>query len=256
MQIEDMKTILIIAPGSGIGSEITKNLLKDGYRILGIGGEMSRRYSESLKEQKYKIEFIPCDYNSESSIISAFEKAKIIVKKIAGMINFVGGSLMSKAIQDISLEDFRKVLSLNLDSVFVIARETYKWMRSEAGGNIVFFGSTTGFKPSDKKLPYGVAKAGVHAMTWFFAHEGSKYGIITNTISPGYVMTERHLEEIKRKAKTDNLNYDNLVQKYRKKNPLEQLLYPNEIYPLVKLLLTSKHIQGQIFKIDSGQMLG
>ncbi|MCG3226838.1 MAG: SDR family oxidoreductase [Candidatus Heimdallarchaeota archaeon] len=256
MQTKDIETILIAAPGSGIGREITKNLLEDGYRILGIGGEMSRKYSESLKEENYLIDFIKCDYNSESSIVNAFEKAKTIVKKITGMINFVGGSLMSKAIQDISLEDFRKVLNLNLDSAFVIARETYKWMKVKGGGNIVFFGSTTGFKPSNKKLPYGVAKAGVHAMTWFFAHEGSQYNVVTNTISPGYVMTERHIEEIEIKAKSEKISFDNLIQKYREKNPLKRVLYPKEIYPLVKLLLTTNHMQGQIFKIDSGQILG
>ncbi|MHA2309350.1 MAG: SDR family NAD(P)-dependent oxidoreductase, partial [Candidatus Heimdallarchaeaceae archaeon] len=244
MQTKDIETILIAAPGSGIGREITKNLLEDGYRVLGIGGEMSRHYSESLKEQNFKIDFIRCDYTSENSIVNAFQKAKTIVKRIAGMINFVGGSLISKAIQDISLEDFRKVLSLNLDSSFVIARETYKWMKAEGGGNIVFFGSTTGFKPSNNKLPYGVAKAGVHAMTWFFAQEGSQYNIVTNTISPGYVMTDRHIEEITIKAKSEKVSYENLVKKYREKNPLKRVLFPKEIYPLVKLLITTKHMQG------------
>ena len=256
MQTEEIETILIAAPGSGIGREITKNLLEDGYRILGIGGEKSKKYSDSLKEQDYQIDFIKCDYNSESSVVDAFKKAKTIVKRITGMINFVGGSLMSKTIQDISLEDFRKVLNLNLDSAFVIARETYKWMKIEGGGNMIFFGSTTGFKPSNKKLPYGVAKAGVHAMTWFFAQEGSQYNIVTNTISPGYVMTERHIEEIEKKVKSEDISFDDLVQKYTKKNPLNRVLYPKEIYPLVKLLITTNHIQGQIFKIDSGQILG
>jgi hypothetical protein len=69
-------------------------------------------------------------------------------------------------------------------------------------------------------------------------------------------MTERHIEEIEEKAKSDGQSFENVVKKYSDKNPLKQLLYPKEIYPLVKLLLTTKHIQGQIIKIDSGQILG
>ena len=250
------KVVLIAAPGSGIGKEITIKLLEDGYGVLGIGGETSRKFCKTLRNQNYKVDFIECDYNSETSIVSAFAEAKNKVSKIEGMINFVGGSLMSKTIQEISLDDFREVISLNLESAFIIAREAYKWMKTEGGGNIVFFGSTTGLKPSSKKLPYGVAKAGVHAMTWFFAQEGSQFKIITNTISPGYVMTERHIEEIESEANSINIAYEVLVKKYREKNPLGQLLYPEQIYPLIKLLLTTKHVQGQIFKIDSGQILG
>ena len=256
MQNQKTETILIAAPGSGIGQEITKKLLDDGFRILGIGGKTSEEFMKSLEEYSDRIDFYSCEYNSEESIIAAFEKAKHKTKKLTGMINFAGGSLMSKSIQDITLDDFREVLSLNLDSHFVIARETYKWMKNEGGGNIIFFGSTTGFKPSKNKLPYGVAKAGVHAMTWFFAQEGSKHNIVTNTISPGYVMTARHVDEIQSKAKVEGLFHENLVKSYSEKNPMGQLLYPQQIYPLVKLLLTTKHIQGQIIKIDSGQILG
>jgi NAD(P)-dependent dehydrogenase (short-subunit alcohol dehydrogenase family) len=256
MNNNNNKTILVIAPGSGIGSEITKKLLDDGYRIIGIGGKSSKEHYHKLIQQNYELDFVDCDYYSERSIISAVDKVKQVVNKIDGMINFVGGSIFSKSIPEITQEDFRKVISLNLESVFLITRETYKWMKEKGEGNIILFGSTTGFKPSLKKLPYGVAKAGVHAMTWFFAQEGSQYNIITNTISPGYVMTERHIEEIMKKAELSNLDFNDIANKYKNKNPLKQLLYPEDIYPLVKMLLSTNHIQGQIFRIDSGQILG
>jgi gluconate 5-dehydrogenase len=256
MEASEKKTILIAALGSGIGEEITKNLLEDNFRIIGIGGEASKKYSDDLKEQGYSIDFISCDYYSEISIINAIKEARNITKKISGIVNFVGGSLFSKSIQDISLDDFQKVITLNLNSAFVIARESYIWMMEEDGGNIVFFGSTTGFKPSNKKLPYGVAKAGVHAMTWSFALEGSKYNIITNSISPGYVMTKRHIKEIEEKAKSKNKSFEDIVEEYNSKNPLKQSLHPEQLYPTVKLLLTTKSIQGQIIRIDSGQIMG
>ncbi len=129
-------------------------------------------------------------------------------------------------------------------------------MKKTGGGNIIFFGSTTGSRPSLKKLPYGVAKAGVHAMTWFFAEEGSEYNIITNTIAPGYVLTDRHVEDIQNKADKTQQSYESILEKVNSKNPLRQSLKPEDIYQLAKILLTTKHIQGQIIRIDSGQIIG
>ncbi len=249
-------TILIAAPGSGIGQSLTSNLLHDGFNVVGIGSESSKKYFDELKSEGADVLFYECDCTNEEEVEKAFGEMRKLIPKIQGMIHLIGGSFYSKLITELRFEEYRKVLSVNLDSAFLIGRETMKWMKETGGGNILLFGSTTGFKPSNKKLPYGIAKAGVHAMTWFFAQEGSEYNIVTNTISPGYVMTERHIQDIQEKAEKTGKNPEEIVRSINKKNPLNQSLYPDDIYPLVKLLLETKHIQGQIIRIDSGQILG
>ncbi len=249
-------TILITAPGSGIGKSIVENLLLQNYKILAIGGENSKKYVKKLYPQNKNIDFLDCDYSSEESVVKTFEKLRKLTPKIDGMIHLAGGSLVSKKIEDLSFKDYRRVMSLNLDSSFLISRETFKWMKETGGGNIILFGSTTGLRPSNKKLPYGVAKAGIHAMVLSMALEGSEYKIITNGIAPGYVLTDRHVDEIKEKALKSNEKFDDILLKINEKNPLKQSLEPQEIFPLIELLLETKHIQGQIIRIDSGQILG
>lgn len=129
-------------------------------------------------------------------------------------------------------------------------------MAENDGGNILLFGSTTGLRPSMKKMPYGVAKAAVHNLTLSFAQEGAEHNIITNAIAPGYVMTDRHIDELKKKASETEVDYEDVLNKINSKNPMKQSLEPEDIYPLVKLLLTTNHIQGQVIRIDSGQVLG
>ncbi|MBY9000756.1 MAG: SDR family oxidoreductase [Candidatus Heimdallarchaeota archaeon] len=248
-------TILITAPGGGIGKEITRKLLEDDFKVIGLGGKGSQNFVNELKGKGHNIDFINCDYYTKDSMLDAISQAKKLTEKINGFIHLAGGSLISKPIDEISFDEYQSVMSLNLDSAFLLGRETYKWMKKTGGGNIVLFGSTTGFRPSLKKLPYGVAKAGIHAMTGFFAKEGSEYNIITNTIAPGYVLTERHVQDIEKKAEKTGQSYDSLLEKINSKNPLKQTLLPKDIYQLVKLLITTKHIQGQIIKIDSGQIL-
>ncbi len=256
MPNENSKTILLAAPGSGIGKIISKLLIQDGYSLLGIGTEHSKEYFDELKSQGFDVSFFICDCTVENEVAEAFKKMKESYAKLDGMIHLVGGSLYSKKTTELNYEEYRKVISINLDSAFLIGKETLKWMQTTGGGNIILFGSTTGFKPSNKKLPYGIAKAGIHAMTWFFAQEGSEYKIITNTISPGYVMTERHIQEIEKKSEETGKALEEIQQGILQKNPLNQTLYPEDIYPLIKLLLETKHIQGQIIRVDSGQILG
>ncbi len=256
MAQEYQKTVLIAAPGSGIGKIVTERLIKDYFRVIGIGGKNSKEFVDVLNQNGYSIDFVECDYTSESSVIEAFNEVKLLTPKIDGLLIFVGGSLFSKTIEDISYTDFRQVLAVNLDSTFLIGREGYIWMKEHNGGNIVFFGSTTGLRPSMKKMPYGVAKAAIHNLTLSFALEGAEYNIITNTIAPGYVMTDRHVDELKYKATESEDTYENIVNKIKSKNPMKQSLDPEDIYPLIKLLLTTSHIHGQVIRIDSGQILG
>ncbi|MHA1198673.1 MAG: SDR family NAD(P)-dependent oxidoreductase [Candidatus Heimdallarchaeaceae archaeon] len=256
MNSVNQKTILIAAPGSGIGKSITTQLLQDNYNVVGIGQRSSKMYFEDLISKGFQVNFFECDCTKEKEVENAFKEMRKSIPKIDGMIHLIGGSFYSKAITDLKYDEYRKVISVNLDSAFLLGRETLRWMQETEGGNIVLFGSTTGFKPSNKKLPYGVAKAGIHAMTWFFAQEGSKYGVITNTISPGYVMTERHVQDITKKAEKTNKTVKEVVQSINSKNPLKQSLQPDDIFPLVKLLLETQHIQGQIIRVDSGQILG
>lgn len=256
MNTVNQKTILIAAPGSGIGNSITSQLIKDNYKVVGIGQENSKKYFEDLISKGSQVKFFECDCTIEEEVENTFKEMKKSIPKIDGMIHLIGGSFYSKAITELKFDEYRKVISVNLDSAFLLGRETLRWMQETDGGNIVLFGSTTGFKPSNKKLPYGVAKAGIHAMTWFFAQEGSKDGVITNTISPGYVMTERHAQDITKKAEKTEKTFEEVLQGINSKNPLKQSLHPNDIYPLVKLLLETQHIQGQIIRVDSGQILG
>ena len=248
--------ILITAPGSGIGKSIVENLLLRNYKILAIGGENSKKYVEKLNQQNKDIDFLDCDYSSEESVVGAFEKLRKLTPKINGMIHLAGGSLISEKVEDLSFKDYKRVLSLNLDSSFLVSRETFKWMKETGGGNIILFGSTTGFKPSNKKMAYTIAKAGIHAMVLSLALEGSEYKIITNGIAPGYVLTDRHVDELKEKALNSNEEFEDILSKMIAKNSLKQSLEPQEIFPLIELLLETKHIQGQIIRIDSGQILG
>lgn len=250
---EEDRTIVISSPGGGIGKVLTYHLLKQGYNIIGMGSAQSGLYAEFLASQGHSVDFIEIDYGNETSITEAFEAAKSVTQKIAGFIHLTGGSIYNKTIDTLKFQEFQKVVTINLNSSFLLGQEAFKWMKETGGGNIIFFGSTTGIEPTKKKMPYAVTKAAVHTMTKAFALEGSAHGIITNAIAPGYVLTERHVDELKQKANAQNITYDEMLEAVREKNPLKGLLTTEDLLPTIDLLLQTSKIQGQIITLDLGQ---
>lgn len=251
---DDIPVVLVIAPGSGIGKVLVPYLVENGFRVVSMGSEKSSYFVEFLINQGLDLEHVEIDYFSEESIIEGFAKLRARVRKLDGMVHLAGGSLYSRAADEYTYEEFKKVVDLNLTSAYLIGKEVFKWMKETNGGNIVFFGSTTGKEPSPKKLAYAVSKAGVHMLGQAFALEGSEFGIICNTIAPGYVMTDRHIEELNSYAEKNNLTIEEaIIAKVRNKNPLGGVLNVEDILPIVKLLLETSKMQGQVLTVDLGQ---
>ncbi len=248
-----MKTIIVAAPFSGIGKGIVPKLL-ELYEVIGISRSVNKKLLSEYQNIG-KFTFVKSDHTTEESIIKAIQVATTVNSDIHGLIHFVGGSLMSKKVEDLSAEDFTKVLEVNLHSAFLYSREVYKAMKKNKGGNIILFGSTTGNSPTKKKLPYAVAKAGIHMLTKALALEGAEHQIIVNTIAPSYVMTERHIEDLKKEANKRDQQFKERVKHKKNKNPLKDVLYPEDLYELIELLLHTKKIQGQTIQIDLGQLL-
>ena len=250
--MSNIKWIIITAPGGGVGQILTNYLLDNGYGVIGMGRGSSINFLKTLTSPN--LHLIECDYTNETSMVDAFKQAKTLVDKIDGLVHLVGGSLITKSFLDIDLDSFNEVISVNTNSTLLAGREAAKWMKETGGGNIVFFGSTTGIEPSKGKLAYGVAKAAVHNMTLSFALEGSQYNILTNTIAPSYVLTQRHIDEIEIKAEKKGITVDEVMKQLGSKNPIGKILKTEELMDAVILLLTTKVIQGQTINVDLGQI--
>ncbi|MHA2501930.1 MAG: SDR family NAD(P)-dependent oxidoreductase [Candidatus Kariarchaeaceae archaeon] len=244
--------IMIMAPGSDIGQVVTHHLLEQGKGIIGLARPNSVSFLESLNHEN--IHIIPCEYTDEQSVKEAYQIARSKVDRISGLIHLVGGSLVTKSVLDLDLETLQLVMRVNFESAFLAGREAASWMQETGGGNIVFFGSTTGTEPSAGKLAYGVAKAAVHNLTLSFAKEVGPHNIMTNCIAPGYVMTPRHDRELDAKADKQGVTRRSLEEKLEKKNVTGRIVTSEEILSAVDLLLTTTGIQGQLLAVDLGQV--
>jgi NAD(P)-dependent dehydrogenase (short-subunit alcohol dehydrogenase family) len=123
------------------------------------------------------------------------------------------------------------------------------------GGNIIHFISSSARKISTNKAPYGIAKAGLAKLVNYAASEVGKYDIRINGISPGFVFTPRHIQDIQKKMEKTGRTEEEVAKSKMKLQRIDRRLYSEDLLPLVELLSTTKTITGQNYNAALGEVL-
>ena len=145
------------------------------------------------------------------------------------------------------LEDWRKVLEINLTGTFVCARAVVPVMRAAGSGRIVFVSSINGLRGKFGQTNYSASKAGMHGFMRALAREVAAFGITVNTVAPGMVMT-RMTESLPEKV----------LEQARSEALLPSLPDPEDVAGAVLFLASdlARCVTGEIIRVDSGQYLG
>ncbi|NBW06069.1 MAG: SDR family oxidoreductase, partial [Alphaproteobacteria bacterium] len=148
------KTIIITGASAGIGRATAKAFLADGYKVGLIG-----RRADALKETAAGHEnalVLPCDVAKPDDVEAAFGTALAAWGRLDVLFNNAGISAFSKTIDEIPVETWLDVVSINLTGSFLCARAAFKAMRAQSpqGGRIINNGSVSAHAPRPGSVPY------------------------------------------------------------------------------------------------------
>lgn len=246
MDLEN-KVILVTGASRGLGNKIAHKLAANKATVI-INYNKSKK--EALELQKdIKNEFniepmiIKCDVSKESEVIKMVEKIINKYGKIDVLINNAGISI-DDALLTKDVNNFKKVLDVNLIGNFLTCKHVSKYMLKNKQGKIINIASTNGidtFYP--ESADYDASKAGVISLTHNFAKELAPV-ITVNAVAPGWINTDMTKE---------------LDKKYRKEEENKILLQrfgkTDEIANLVLFLSSdlSSYINDTIIRIDGGK---
>ena len=188
----DGKKALVTGGGSGIGEAYAIALAEAGadVAIIDINMESAERVSDRLKG-------IDCSFMAIKADTSKLEDVKNMVKKVVDKwgrldiaVNNVGISIRGFA-ESFPIEDWDKVMDINLRGSFLCAQEEGKVMISQKYGKVIFTSSISGniINKPQFQISMSTSKAGIQHLTRCLAAEWAKYGIRVNCICPGYIMT-------------------------------------------------------------------
>ncbi|CAK4825647.1 unnamed protein product [Aphanomyces euteiches] len=246
------KVVLITGAAQGIGEAIALRMAEAGAKVA----------LSDIQEEKVEQAAIRLAKKTGLSIDERFSANKVDVSqsdqvahwiestvqrwgRIDGIVNNAGIQL-NQASVDITDEEWRKVMGIDLDGVFFCCREAAKQLLPQRSGFIINISSIAAVFGMPRRLPYGVAKAGVTHLTKVLAAEWASSGVRVNAIGPGYIDTE-----INRFAfEQGHIKREDIESKI----PMAKLADPQEIAEAALFLASerSSYITGQTIFVDGG----
>ncbi len=188
------KIALVTGAGSGIGRAAALALLKEGYSVVLAG-----RREEALQETVAKAGpdgqralVVMADVADPASVRALFEKTKQSFGRLDLLFNNAGINVPAVPLEDLSVEQWRSVIDVNLTGAFLCTQEAFRLMKSQQprGGRIINNGSISAHAPRPNSAPYTASKHAITGLTKSTALDGRKYDIACGQIDIGNAETE------------------------------------------------------------------
>ena len=238
------KNIIVTGASGGIGNSIIKKLNEVGANILASGTRIEKL--EELKKNFKNIKILKFDISQSDKIEEFIEKAtNELGGSLDGIINNAGITQDNLAIR-MSLDEWQKVININLTSTFLMSKFAIKKMLKNKSGKIVNITSVVGHTGNLGQANYTASKAGIVAMSKSLAIEYAKKNININCISPGFIKT----------AMTDKID-EKFKEVIVSKIPSARLGEPDDIANAVLFLSSnqSDYINGETLHVNGGMYM-
>jgi 3-oxoacyl-[acyl-carrier protein] reductase len=239
------KNIIVTGASGGIGNSIVEELHNNGANILATGTRIEKL--NELKSKFSNIKILKFDISQHSKIEEFINNA---TDELGGSLDCIvnnAGITKDNLTIRMNLEDWTKVIDVNLTSTFLMCKYSIKKMLKNKAGKIINITSIVGHTGNVGQANYTASKAGIVAMSKSLSIEYAKKNININCISPGFIST----------AMTDQID-----EKYKEaiiaKIPSNRLGKPKDIANAVIFLSSdqSDYINGETLHVNGGMYLG
>ena len=240
----EKKNIIVTGASGGIGNSIIRKLDEAGAKILASGTRIEKL--EELKKNFKGIKILKFDISQSDKIEEFIENAtNELGGSLDGIVNNAGITQDNLAIR-MSLDEWQKVININLTSTFLMCKFAIKKMLKNKSGKIVNITSVVGHTGNLGQANYTASKAGIVAMSKSLAIEYAKKNVNINCISPGFIKT----------AMTDKID-EKFKEAIISKIPSGRLGEPDDIANAVLFLISeqSSYINGETIHVNGGMYM-
>ena len=237
------KKIIVTGASGGIGNSIVEKLNDCGADILASGTREEKL--EELKNKFKNVKILKFDISQNEKIEEFIDNASKELGGLDCIVNNAGITQDNLAIR-MNLEEWKKVVDLNLTSTFLMSKFAVKKMLKNKKGKIINITSVVGHTGNLGQANYTASKAGVIAMSKSLAIEYAKKNINVNCISPGFIKT----------AMTDKID-EKFKEVIISKIPSARLGEPQDIANAVIFLASSQsdYINGETLHVNGGMYM-
>ncbi|MBN6886314.1 NAD(P)-dependent dehydrogenase (short-subunit alcohol dehydrogenase family) [Cytobacillus horneckiae] len=250
------KVVIITGGGSGLGRASASQIAKEGAKLVLVDlnkAALEESKSGILSETPSAVvELVEANVAEEKEVEKFVNFTIDKFGKIDGFFNNAGIEGKQNLTEDFGIDEFNRVVNINLNGVFYGMKYVLKEMKKQGFGSIVNTASVGGIRGVGNQSGYAASKHGVVGLTRNSGIEYGQYGISVKAIAPGAIMTpmvEGSLKQI------GGDNWEEAGKEFVSVNPMKRFGKPEEVGYLVAFLLSNHadFINATVIPIDGGQ---
>ncbi len=231
--------VAIVAGGAGgIGSAIVRRFVEAGARVVVVDRPGTTAPDGAT--------LVPCDISDASAVEKCFEMFEKPSSRLDILVH-AAGITRDGVLWKMSAEAWNQVLRVNLDSAFYLLRGAAPLLRSSGEGSVILVTSINGERGKFGQTNYAASKAGLIGLGRTAAREMGAFGVRVNMISPGMIrtpLTEALPADVRKLAEDESV--------------LKRMGEPDDVARVALFLASpmSRHVTGQVLRVDGGQLIG
>lgn len=189
METKTGRVVVVTGAGSGIGRACAVGLLKAGYRVV-LAGRKAEALEETLRQATSgsgRALVVPTDVTEPAAVNALFARAAEAFGRVDVLFNNAGVNAPPVPLEDLPVEEWRRVLDTNLTGAFLCAQAAYRMMKFQTprGGRIINNGSISAHVPRPNAIAYGATKHAITGLTKSLSLDGRAFDIACGQIDIG-----------------------------------------------------------------------